>query len=562
MCGILGGNNARWNYQAALDVIMHRGPDGNKISKIKNFTMGFVRLAIVDLNESAMQPMISVDGKYVITFNGEIYDYKQIRKNLEKLGYIFKTQSDTEVLLYAFIEWKEKVTDYIEGIFAFSIYDIENELVYLFRDRVGVKPLYYYVNGNDFAFSSELKAIEKLLNKSLDIDKTALYDYFNYLCIPEPKTIYKKVRRLEPGSFLIYSIKNNRIVKNERYWMPIANPYEGDVLSEDSLKEKISTLRTLINNSIRKQLVADVPVGSFFSGGIDSSIVTVAAKSYKSDILSYGIAFTDERYDESKYIKRIGNHIGANYKIEYFEQEDFQKLKRMLISSFDEPFADISFYPTFFVSKIARKDVTVVLTGDGGDELFGGYTRYFKQYESNRQSPVVVSNLIKTLNKKACDVLYDLIPEYLYGESLDYFKLRRRMGIPLDYDDAWCYRKYYEKDLPPITRMRYMDFMTYLPNDILTKVDRMSMLNSLEARVPLLDKDIVEFAFSLSQKECNPDNKSKGLFRLAYSQEIPDEMFERNKAGFMMPHRFMKSYGNITKKICNDYSKNSCLIII
>ena len=159
MCGILGGNNARWNYQAALDVIMHRGPDGNKISKIKNFTMGFVRLAIVDLNESAMQPMISVDGKYVITFNGEIYDYKQIRKNLEKLGYIFKTQSDTEVLLYAFIEWKEKVTDYIEGIFAFSIYDIENELVYLFRDRVGVKPLYYYVNGDDFAFSSELKAI-------------------------------------------------------------------------------------------------------------------------------------------------------------------------------------------------------------------------------------------------------------------------------------------------------------------------------------------------------------------------------------------------------------------
>ena len=307
--------------------------------------------------------------------------------------------------------------------------------------------------------------------------------------------------------------------------------------------------------------MADVPVGSFFSGGIDSSIVTVAAKSYKSDILSYGIAFTDERYDESKYIKRIGNHIGANYKIEYFEQEDFQKLKRMLISSFDEPFADISFYPTFFVSKIARKDVTVVLTGDGEDELFGGYTRYFKQYESNRQSPVVVSNLIKTLNKKACDVLYDLIPEYLYGESLDYFKLRRRMGIPLDYDDAWCYRKYYEKDLPPITRMRYMDFMTYLPNDILTKVDRMSMLNSLEARVPLLDKDIVEFAFSLSQKECNPDNKSKGLFRLAYSQEIPDEMFERNKAGFMMPHRFMKSYGNITKKICNDYSNKTKIVV-
>lgn len=561
MCGILGGNNAGWKYQDALNAISHRGPDGQKVLKVNDFIMGFVRLAIVDLNESAMQPMISVDGKYVITFNGEIYDYKQTRKKLEKLGYIFKTQSDTEVLLYAFGEWKEKVTDYIEGIFAFSIYDIENKLIYLFRDRVGVKPLYYYISGDDFAFSSELKAIEQLVDKSLDIDKTALYDYFNYLCIPEPKTIYKQVKRLEPGSFLIYSTKDNRIVKNLRYWMPKVNAYEGNIPSEDSLREKISTLRTLISNSIRKQLVADVPVGTFFSGGVDSSIVTLVAKNFKNDIRSYGIAFTDELYDESKYIKRIGNHIGANYRIEYFEQEDFQKTKRILISSFDEPFADISLYPTFFVSKIAKNDVTVVLTGDGGDELFGGYTRYFKHYGSHRVSPIRVSNLMKILNKKSYDTLYELIPEYLYGEPIDFLKLRKRLGISINYDDAWCYRKYYEKDLPPVTRMRYMDFMTYLPNDILTKVDRMSMLNSLEARVPLLDKDIVEFAFSLSQSECNLGNNSKGLFRLAYSQEIPDEMFERAKAGFTMPHRFMKSYGNIIKRICNDYSNKTGIVI-
>ena len=561
MCGILGGNKCTWRYQAALDSIKHRGPDGQRLLRIKELTMGFVRLSIVDLNESAMQPMMSADEKYVITFNGEIYDYKQTRKLLESLGYRFITQSDTEVLLYAFIEWKEEVVDHIEGIFAFSIYDVDQELVYLFRDRVGVKPIYYYYKGDEFAFSSELKAIELLLNKDLEIDKTALYDYFNYLCIPEPKTMYKNVKRLEPASFIIYSTKENKIIKNTRYWTPIVNTNEGNHPSEEKLREKINVLQSLVNKSVSKQLVADVPVGTFFSGGVDSSIVTLTAIQYKKDILSYGIAFTDELYDESKYIKCVGNHIGANYKIEFFEQKDFQKLKRELSSSFDEPFADISFYPTFFVSNVAQKDVKVVLTGDGGDELFGGYTRYFKQYKTSSPQSICNSIIRKMVNKNYCDELYELIPEYLYGEKIDYYKLRKKLGIPLDYDDAWCYRRYYEKDLPPITRMRYMDFMTYLPNDILTKVDRMSMLTSLEARVPLLDKDIVEFAFSLTQNECNPKNKSKGLFRLAYSEYIPDEMFERPKAGFMMPHRYMKSYGNIINKIYSDYNYKTGIII-
>lgn len=561
MCGILGGNISKWNYKTALESIQHRGPDRQRLVSEKNLTMGFVRLSIVDLSESAMQPMLSDDGKYIITFNGEIYDYLSVRTQLEQRGYKFNTQSDTEVLLYAFIEWKEKLVNHIEGIFAVAVYDVEEDYLYLFRDRVGVKPLYYYLNGKEFAYASELKAIEHLLDKQLEVDKTAVYDYFNYLCIPDPKTLYKKVKKLEPASFLIYSLKKNEIIKKEKYWKLNVNSMEGKLPSDETLKDRIAELKSLINKSVCKQLVADVPVGTFFSGGVDSSIVTLVAKQNKKDILSYGIAFTDKLYDESKYIREIGDYIEANYKIDYFEQEDFQKLRRDLAGSFDEPFGDISFYPTYYVSKYAKKEVTVVLTGDGGDELFGGYTRYFKSYKSDKSRPICLNNLQRLVDKQTTDEVYELIPEYLYGEELNYSKLRKILGIPLDYDDAWCYRQYYEKDLPPVTRMRYMDFMTYLPNDILTKVDRMSMLTSLEARVPLLDKEIVEFAFSLSQNECNPNNKSKGLFRLAYSDKIPDKMFERQKAGFMMPHRYMKSYGNIVNRICSEYKEKIHVVI-
>ena len=573
MCGILGGNNQRWNYESALNSMYHRGPDGQNLLRKRNIIMGFVRLSIIDLSCEAMQPMISNDGKFIITFNGEIYDYKKVRSELERKGYIFNTFSDTEVLLNSFIEWKEKMIEHIEGIFAVAIYDVEADNVYLFRDHVGVKPLYYYIDGYNFAYASELKGIERLIGRKLEIDTTAIYDFFNYLYIPEPKTIYKKIKKLEPASYMIYSLSNNKIVKKEKYWNVNINMMEGNIPSRNDLDEKALKLRELVDKSIKRQLVADVPVGTFFSGGVDSSIVTFVANQYKKEIFSYAISFTDKLYDESSYIKKIGKKINAKCQIKYFEQEEFQKLKRELRSAFDEPFGDISFYPTYFVSNFARKKVKVVLTGDGGDELFGGYNRYFKKYpRRKRNTPIILANIFKiiqsyiTVNKsdyfyELQDEIYNLIPEYLYQEKIDFKKLRRIFKIPLDYDDAWYYRKFYFKELPIVTRLRYMDFMTYLPSDILAKVDRMSMLASLEARVPLLDKDVIEFAFSLTQNECNPDGKSKGLFRYAYEKDIPKELFERPKAGFMMPHRYMNSYGNILEHIYKEYEKKTCIYI-
>lgn len=549
MCGILGGSKEEWNYEKALQSIYHRGPDGQKLDRIKGFTFGFTRLAIIDLNDDAMQPMFSSDGNYAIVFNGEIYDYLKIRNQLEKKGYIFRTKSDTEVLLYAFEVWKENVFDHIDGIFAGAFMDIREEKIYLFRDRPGIKPLYYFYDGNNFAFASELNELRTLLEpiERLKIDNTALYDYFNYLYIPEPKSLFQSIFKLEPASFLIYDSKRKTIINKDKYWRIHLNTLEGEKIGKRRLEEKADELRFHLDHVIKRQIRSDVPVGTFFSGGVDSSIVTSVTRKYLDDTTAYTIGFTDRKYDEYPYAKKIADYTGIKYKVKYFNQYDFLKQKNYLYDMFGEPFADLSLYPTYFVSKFAKKDVTVVLTGDGGDELFGGYSRYLWALET-------------LTSHKCCDFLYDdierLIPQYLYAKREKKHTLRKKLRIPSGYDDGWHFRKYYHKDLPVITRLRYLDFMTYLPGDILTKVDRTSMKVSLEARVPLLDKEMIDFAFSLTQNECNPNGKLKGLFKYAYKDIIPLEFFERKKAGFMMPHRYMSEEKSIQQILLREFWKD------
>lgn len=570
MCGILGGSKSEWNYIEALQTISHRGPDGQKLITVKNFTLGFTRLAIIDLNNNAMQPMFSTDNNYIIVFNGEIYDYQIIRKRLEKKGYIFLTKSDTEVLLYSFIEWKEQMMDYIDGIFSVGIMDIREEKIYLFRDRVGVKPLYYFDNSKEFAFGSELVELQKLLSsvEKLEVDNTALYDYYNYLYIPEPKTLYKNIYKLEPASFLIYDLKKRKIKLKKKYWKVKLNTKEGELITKKRLEDKAEELRYHLDKVIKRQIISDVPVGTFFSGGIDSSIVTAVTKKYLYDVTAYTIGFTDKQYDEFPYAKEIADYVGINYKVKYFAQNNFFGLKDRLYEIFGEPFADLSMYPTYFVSEFAKKDVTVVLTGDGGDELFGGYNRYFWAQKNLYNRKYLKNHMIRRyyreyekifplIIRNKLDILKDdvdlLIPQYLYGKNERKNALRQKYNIPHDYDDGWLYRKYYHEDLPIITRLRYLDFMTYLPGDILTKVDRTSMQVSLEARVPLLDKEIIEFAFSLTQNECNPNGELKGLFKYAYKNMIPLNLFERKKAGFMMPHKYMNGDKSIQEMLLQEF---------
>ena len=571
MCGILGGNKKSWNYQEALKTLQFRGPDGQRIVYDDEFTLGFSRLAIIDLSNNAMQPMSSEDGNYYIVFNGEIYDYLNIRRVLESKGYHFRTQSDTEVLLYSFIEWQDKMMDYIDGIFAFAILDKKNKKIHLFRDRAGIKPLYYYDDGKNFAFASELKAIEKMCcDCKFVIDNTAIYDYYTYLYIPEPKTLYKNVYKLKAATHLVYDLAARKIVTKKRYWKIKVNTKNGSILTNKQLEEKSEELREHLDNVIKKQIISDVPVGTFLSGGVDSSIVTLMTRMNMNAVTAYSIGFTDKNLDESIYAKRMAEKINVNIKSKTFTRNDFNRIYHLLPQLYDEPFADTSAFPTYFVSQFAKKDITVVLTGDGGDELFGGYPRCItaKEVLDKRklckkrisEAYIRIEKYLENINVDLgfiCkeDLAY-LAPMYQFSIRPDRNLLRKKYGIDKEYDDFWYYRQYYHKDLPPYTRMRYLDFMTYLNGDILTKVDRATMANSLEARVPFLDKEMIEFAFSLTQEECNPRGELKGLLKTAFEKEIPKKMFDRRKQGFSMPYGYVGG-GNTCPQdqLLNDFWK-------
>lgn len=555
MCGILGGTKIRWSYERALREISHRGPDSQRIEHVKNLTLGFARLSIIDLREEAMQPMFSEDGRYIIVFNGEIYDYKKIRNELKENGYRFRTESDTEVLLYSFIEWKEKVIDHLDGIFAFAIFDTMTERLYLFRDRCGVKPLYYYDNGKDFAFSSELKGIKTLCeDENFMIDNTALYDYHTYLYIPDPKTMYKNVYKLPPAHYLVYNVREHKVVKVDKYWRVRLNTKEGCRISDRYLDQKAEELRYHLHQAVKRQIIADVPVGAFLSGGVDSSIITSVAHKYKKDITAYTIGFEDKRYDESIYAKKMAEVIDVKYESAILNRKEFDHIYRLFPKWFDEPYGDTSAYPTYCVSRLARKNAVVVLTGDGGDELFGGYQRCIyardvieKKKISNRRLSELYLNYKEfftwtgiNLDTICEEDIVLLASTYQYLKKRNRKKLREKYQIPKDYDDYWNYRRYYHRELPVLTRMRYLDFMTYLNGDILTKVDRTSMSVSLEARVPFLDREVIDFAFSLTQEECNPSGRLKGLLKYAFQSEIPQKMLERRKQGFSIPFSFIR----------------------
>ena len=335
MCGILGGNKFNWNYDDAILALSHRGPNGQTVKRIKDMVLCFARLSIIDLNERAMQPMISEDERYAIVFNGEIYDYKEVQRELQSKGYHFRTESDTEVLLYSFIEWKERVMEHVDGIFAFAVLDTREDRLYLFRDRCGVKPLYYYYNGADFAFASELKGIRTLCKDvNFVIDNTALYDYHTYLYIPDPKTMYQNVYKLPPAHYLVYDTKSHKVIKKSRYWKIKLNTNEGKVLSKKQLDEKADELRYHLGRVIARQIIADVPVGTFLSGGVDSSIITLVVSKYLQNVTGYTIGFPDKRYDESVYAKEMADVMHVNYKLKYFTLDDFKKYYRVLLEAY------------------------------------------------------------------------------------------------------------------------------------------------------------------------------------------------------------------------------------
>lgn len=550
MCGLFGVAPFDTLYldraRHSLDKLRHRGPDQHGEWYDKNIYLGHRRLSIIDLSEAGRQPIKNQDESVIVTVNGEIYNYRQIRNEL-KDTHIFQSKTDSEVLLHGYAEWGiDGILERIDGMFAFSIYDVKKNRLYLGRDRVGIKPMYYYSDEGRLVWASELKAIQSYIGSDrLMMDPTALCDFYTYNYIPSPKTIYKNVFKLKPAHYVAVDL-NTFAFKEYRYWQL---PTDEAPISFDGAKEK---LKHFITKSVQEQMMSDVPVGFFLSGGLDSSAVVAHATGLSDQLKAYTIGFNEAGSDESSFAQTVAQVFNISLQQKELSYSDAEHLLKKVISFYDEPFGDLSAIPTFCVSAFAREYVTVALTGDGGDEVFGGYRWYrFADNRRTRSFRVLKEFLSffrsrfryripgRLAHKMQFHCTLNLFEQLIRSQEayIDIEKgvLKKELGLPKDYDDYWYYREHYDPLLPSRKALQKLDFLTYLPDDILTKVDRASMAVSLEARVPLLSREIIEFAFSLPESVIYPNGELKGLLKAVLTGLLPDSIVYRPKKGFSIP---------------------------
>ncbi len=547
-------------------VLAHRGPDdrGTWCDTGAGVALGHRRLSVLDLSEQGHQPMLSSCGRFVLVYNGEIYNCNELREELKKEGRRFRGHSDTEVLIEAISHWGVADTlPKLQGMFAFAIWNRQERTLTLARDRLGIKPLYYGMPGKQFVFSSELKGMKVHPEFRGEIAASSVALLMRHCYIPAPFSIYEKIYKLPPGTFLEVSSERlfgeklcgNASLKPTPYWRL------EDVIREreskkfgGSFEEAVDELDRLLGEAVSDRMLSDVPLGAFLSGGIDSSlIVAMMQKQSSIAVKTFTIGFSEYDYDESPYARRISEHLGTDHTELCVMPSESQNVIPQLPEMFDEPFADMSQIPTYLVSQLARREVTVSLSGDGGDELFGGYNRYFH-----------IANIWKKLNRiPARGGLARLMKWYVEKTPFDY----RKQGIAryaeiFEIPDAdklyaelnrhWKVSEIMSHDVPdPSEQIGYgfpqaglknellnwmaLDTLTYLPDDILTKVDRASMACSLEARVPLLDHRIVEFAWSLPAEFRFNENKGKLILRRLLEKYLPQALIERPKVGFGIP---------------------------
>jgi asparagine synthase (glutamine-hydrolysing) len=585
MCGITGFLNISENIDRAsfqsiiermMEPIRHRGPDdsGEWVDAQSGIALGFRRLAILDLSPAGHQPMLSIDDRYVIVFNGEVYNFNQLRTELDSLGHTFRGHSDTEVMLAAICQWGiQAAVQRFNGMFAFALWDRRECRLTLVRDRLGIKPLYYGWAGSVFLFGSELKALKAHPAFQAEIDRGALALYLRHNYIPAPYTIYTGFCKLLPGTIL--TLAGNQLGELPDpvpYWSArqvaesgVAHPFEG------SDQEAVVELDALLRESVRERMVADVPLGAFLSGGIDSSAVVALMQVQSSrPVQTFTIGFHESSYNEAEHAKEVALHLGTEHTELYVTPQEAQAVIPRLPALFNEPFADSSQIPTFLIAELARRHVTVSLSGDGGDELFGGYNRYswaskiwkatglmpsaLRTFSSAalRRMPLAVWGAILSNRlipprwriseagekiRKIAEILSADSPEAVYLDLVSHWKepasIVRGAAEPptlLTSRESWAC-------LPDYTAwMMYMDLVTYLPDDILVKVDRASMGVSLEARVPYLDDHrVVEYAWRLPLRMKMRNGQGKWLLRQVLYQYVPRQMIERPKKGFGVP---------------------------
>lgn len=555
MCGFAGliSNQIDQNeFEKVLSKINYRGPDYSRTDKMNGWILGHNRLSILDLDARSHQPFYSEDKRYVLIFNGEIYNYKEIKEKLIKEGYKFRTESDTEVLLYSYDKWKDKCFIQFHGMFAFALIDNKDQKLILARDRFGEKPLFYTRDREEFSFASELKCLKSATKKNT-FDLTAIIDYLHFGFVPAPKTIYQNIFKLKPGHFLEYSISERRIIKEKPFYTPsfdLSRPS-----ASNSKQEEFNSIGLKVASQIS---LSDVPLGAFLSGGVDSSGAVYFLNQLNSQIHTFTAGFKSEAFDETRYAQKIVEHLHVKNTTRIIDFGDFVEHYDTMLNHYDEPHNDFSFIPTYIICKEAVKDYTVMISGDGADEIFCGYPRYHKlKMFSKIKGLPGVSKTISSFSR--------LLPEHsnlrrqLYfvdSSDTDFFfhtmsmnfmpeEISEIMGSDLkqasrNYSSRSIIENYLSEiptDSHILQKQRYLDIKMTLADDMLVKTDRASMANSLEVRPFYLHPLISDFAFSLPIDELVTMKHDKIFLKKYFEGKLPHENLYRPKMGFTFPLR-------------------------
>jgi asparagine synthase (glutamine-hydrolysing) len=583
MCGITGifafnlvGKFNKIHVTAATQALQKRGPDFQDIHLDEWICLGHRRLSIIDTRDVANQPMWDEQKRFSIIFNGEIFNYKELRSDLQKKGIHFTTESDTEVLLKLYVHEKENGLNKLNGFFSFCIYDKEEQSLFLARDRFGIKPLLYLFDEDKFIFASEMKSLVKY-GIEKEIDYTSLYTYLQLNYIPAPDSIFKKVKKLLPGHYA--KVTRQKLEIEQYYSIPYNGQRHNDHgLSTIDYEQAKIKLKKLLEESVQKRLVADVPLGSFLSGGIDSSIVTGLASKHKPNLHTFSIGFRDEKFfDETHFARLVAKHFQTDHTVFSLTNNDLYAHVNSILDYFDEPFADSSAIAVYILSKETRKHATVALSGDGADELLAGYNKHAAFYRSinkgwkenvvgglhplwkllpqSRNSSL--SNKVRQLNRFSEGLKLNTQERYWrwagYAKENEAFDLLNGSSQKQLDQEYQTRKQELLKDIPAKAELNDIlltDTKFVLPNDMLTKVDLMSMANGLEVRVPFLDYELVNFIFSLPSSFKINGQMRKRILKDAFRDFLPPELYNRPKKGFEVP--LLKWLRNEMKSLIND----------
>jgi len=561
MCGIVGlvrgGRSDHDAVQRMNDALTHRGPDDAGIREWSDHgvSLGQRRLSIIDLSPLGRNPMANEDGSVWIVYNGEIYNFPELRRELEQLGHTFRSHTDTEVILHAYEEWGDDHVHRLRGMFAYALYDRRPAntspggfRLLLVRDRLGIKPLFYYTRPGCFAFASEIKGLLACDGIDREIDWTALYDFLTYWYIPAPKSAYVHIRKLPPAHLLVLDERGATV---REYWtLPAHARSSGSRTPEEGVAQVAETLGQVV----RDHLLSDVPLGVLLSGGVDSSAVTaLASGAVHPPLRTFAAGFDVEDHSELDYARIVAAHYNTHHTESVVGRESLDRMLPHVLALYDEPFADTSAIPTYYVTAAAGEHVKVLLSGDGGDEVFAGYNWYgsWLARQSHDRVPLVAGRLLAPLaewwpaDRRGKALLNSLSRRALarYAAPMELFSpaQKRKLLAPSrlrefeGYDDYWHFRRFWREDLDPLARMQYLDLKTFLPDDILTKVDRASMASSVEVRPPLLDHELVELVFSMPSSWSLRAGEQKWLLKRAVEDRLPSAVLDRSKKGFSAP---------------------------